>query len=213
MKKMYWKELLKRGENRVNWDNCNNKKVRFVYEDISGEIEIISVNTTMDLITIKYLNVEYTIKFTAFKTCNIKKIFLEKDVIFTNLKLANEIGCFNKVYRIKNNNDVLYVGSTNSLYSRMENHFHMHTPETKQIFEMNNWDRIEYLNIDENEIQTRMELLYIENLIINKYIGLKNINSAISEKNINYMSQERKIYLENIANSAVWEIYGTPKEE
>ena len=65
---------LNRG-NRINWEGSIGYKVRFIYDDIEGWVEIVGYdNTKRGIIVIKYLDNYFKIDIQSFKKCSIGKI-------------------------------------------------------------------------------------------------------------------------------------------
>lgn len=125
------------------------------------------------------------------------------------LQVINSIHCTDCIYRILNNNEVLYVGRTNNMFSRIQNHVTGHTPATKDIFENREWTSIECKNIN-GIIDNINEFSYIENLYIEKYKTI-NHNKGITDNKSKQIKEDRKEYLKNIVNNINWVIYGINK--
>lgn len=65
---------LNRG-NRINWEGSIGYKVRFIYDDIEGWIEIVGYdNTKRGIIVLKYLDNYFKIDVQNFKKCSIGRI-------------------------------------------------------------------------------------------------------------------------------------------
>jgi hypothetical protein len=64
---------LNRG-NRIDWTASVGYKVRFIYDDIEGWIEIVSYNLVNSIITIKYNDKEHKINTDNFKKCKLGKL-------------------------------------------------------------------------------------------------------------------------------------------
>jgi len=75
MKKVFLDKLptggLNRG-NRINWFESVGYKVKFIYDDIQGEIQIVKYKRR--ILTIKYNNKEFEISTTGFSKCQFGKI-------------------------------------------------------------------------------------------------------------------------------------------
>ena len=60
MKKVFLEELPRGGkcikENSINWKESIGYKVKFIYDDIEGEIEIVGYDTKTRCLSIKYNN-------------------------------------------------------------------------------------------------------------------------------------------------------------
>jgi very-short-patch-repair endonuclease len=57
-----------------DWGNYNNQKVRFIYDDIEGWLEIKNYNCKERTLTIIYNNEEYVINVNVFKKCGLGNI-------------------------------------------------------------------------------------------------------------------------------------------
>lgn len=64
-------------------------------------------------------------------------------------------------------NKVLYVGSTEHLYSRLHSHINCNS-NIKDLMQTEKWDKIKYLDVT-NLVYNREELNYLENMLIEVY--------------------------------------------
>lgn len=74
-------------------------------------------------------------------------------------------------------NEVLYVGATEILKERLNQHVNKHT-DIKDIFITESWECIKYLNIT-NLVDSREEMLMLENNLIDLYETKYNKNKSI----------------------------------
>ena len=72
------------------------------------------------------------------------------------------------LYIIVNVDKIIYVGATEDLQVRISKHINKHNPNTKKIFECDNWTSIKYLDINDI-VHNREEMLLLENCLIDLY--------------------------------------------
>ena len=91
MRKVFLEELPHGGyglnDNVINWKNSIGHKVKFIYDDINGYIEILNYNTKTNKLKIKYNNKEYNIYIGTLLSCELGNVLCK---ITKNFKI--EIG-------------------------------------------------------------------------------------------------------------------------
>ena len=73
-----------RGKQVVNWLICHGCVVKFIYDNINGEIEIVDYNSKTSDLTVKYNDKIFTIKTGHFSNCKITKILGLRTIDFKN---------------------------------------------------------------------------------------------------------------------------------
>ena len=73
MRKVFLDELPRRGK-LINWKESVGHKVKFVYDNIEGEVEIINYDTKGSKLTIKYKDKIKPIKSSDFSRCKIGEL-------------------------------------------------------------------------------------------------------------------------------------------
>jgi len=63
-----------RCKGKINWEDCRNIFIHFIYEDIEGDIEIIKYIKNEQAIIIKYENNEFKILISGFKKGKLGRI-------------------------------------------------------------------------------------------------------------------------------------------
>lgn len=59
---------------KINWESVTNSSVKFVYDNIKGEIEVINYDKKSQYLTVKYNNKTFDIKAYEFSKCKISRI-------------------------------------------------------------------------------------------------------------------------------------------
>jgi len=79
MKKVYLDNLPKlNGNNKVNWKKCSGYKVKFIYDDIEDELEIINYNKDNHRLNIIYKNNNYFVNISTLLYCSLGEILKKK---------------------------------------------------------------------------------------------------------------------------------------
>lgn len=117
-----WGKGGKAKEGTINWNECVNKKVAFIYDELEGEIEIVGYNNSDKLLIVVFQNEKFFITTPSLKECeisriigrktsdfkiNINKHFKDKgrDLIITDRKIfLGKDGIKRKKYKYKCNN-------------------------------------------------------------------------------------------------------------
>lgn len=73
-----WGKGGKAKEGTINWSLCVGMKVRFIYDTVEGEIEVINYGSKEQKLTVKYLNNNYDIKTSHFLNGKIGKVIGKK---------------------------------------------------------------------------------------------------------------------------------------
>ena len=73
-----WGKGGKAKEGTINWNESIGRKVKFIYNSIEGEVEIVGYKSEGQSLTIKYLNKEHKMKTSGFLNCKIGKIIGER---------------------------------------------------------------------------------------------------------------------------------------
>jgi len=84
-KKVFLEDLPRRGKliSLVDWKKCIGCKVKFIYDDINGEIEIVDYKSKGNRLYIKYLDKEiWELMTTQFKVCGFGKLLGKKTTKF-----------------------------------------------------------------------------------------------------------------------------------
>ena len=81
MKKIFL-DILPKNNKRIDWKNSIGYKVRFIYDDIEGEVEIIDYNTEKRRLNILYNNIEFSIITSSFLECNLGRLLDKYSSIF-----------------------------------------------------------------------------------------------------------------------------------
>lgn len=109
--KVYWENLPKctNSINKVNWQKSCGLKVKFTYEEIEGELEIIKIDG--QFIFIKYLDYNiHKISKNDFKNCNLEHFLLNKTTNRCNSHIGevriNAYGSKITIIYYKNNRDI-----------------------------------------------------------------------------------------------------------
>ena len=92
----------------INWKLCIGKKVKFIYDDIEGEVEIL--NYKDNYLTIDYLGKSFKIRSTGFTNCNFGEMLNKKTSNF-KINIGSTIGNLfitDRMYKtkIKYNKDI-----------------------------------------------------------------------------------------------------------
>ena len=107
---------------------------------------------------------------------------------------------------ISKDEEVLYIGSTNNLYKRI-NEKHIcgwsHLKLDKDRWKGLNCSRFDYSYLD-GLINSKEERLYIEKILINRFNPILNEYEPIKNNNI---SEERKAELEMIVDSLIFKVW------
>jgi len=102
LKKVYLEELPRRGEKQIDWNNSIGQKIKFIYDDIEGEIKVVNYEKNNNLLHLKYLNDDiFYIKTSHFYKCSIGKLIGKRTIEF-----KAEIG---QVFKDKKR-DIIIVG-------------------------------------------------------------------------------------------------------
>lgn len=106
VRKVFLDDLPRNGK-RINWSECAKYKckIKFIYDDVDGEVEIVSYNSESKKIKIKYCEYDFEMFVGHFKDCKLGK-FLKKQ---TNEFKIN-IDEFNK----DNNIDITIIDKKHS---------------------------------------------------------------------------------------------------
>lgn len=76
-----WEDGIHKG--KINWKETINSKVRFIYNGIEGEVEIISYEDKY--LYVKYLDYEpFRMCYNSFSRCNFKNLLVIKKIGFVN---------------------------------------------------------------------------------------------------------------------------------
>ena len=106
MKKVFLEDLPKRGE-YINWKKSIGYKVKFIYDDVKGEVKIVDYKNSY--LTIIYNKKEFKIQTTSFKNCMLgnlldkktKEFKIEIGITFKDEK--RDITIIDREYRIDKN--------------------------------------------------------------------------------------------------------------
>ncbi len=106
---------------------------------------------------------------------------------------------------IDKNRNVLYIGSTDNIYTRLSQHI---TKNSHLLVNNKGWEKLnchfEYAHVD---AVTQIERLYIEHYLINKYMGkgIWNHRECYVETEKDFkITDTRKVELDSIADNLPW---------
>ena len=94
----------------IDWINCVNHKVRFIYDDIESEIEIVGYDTKSGYLKIQYLNHNmFRIHYVNFVNCQLGKLLGRKtnefkvEIRTRFIDSKRDLTIIDREYRINNN--------------------------------------------------------------------------------------------------------------
>lgn len=142
-----------------------------------------------------------------FKEYN--KQYVEKNRDKINLRNKEYVKQFehDAVYLLANvNQEIIYIGSTNNLYKRINGRHKCGNSNLKLTKER--WidlgcDHFEFCHVD--GLEKKEERLYIERELIKKYNPILNIDNPLKDDSC--ISDERKAELETIIDDIVWKLW------
>lgn len=85
MRKVFLDGLPKRGKtNQINWKKSVGHKVKFIYEDIEGEVEIVDYELKAQKLNIKYNDIIFPINTSSFMNCMLGTLIgkINKNYVF-----------------------------------------------------------------------------------------------------------------------------------
>ena len=78
MKKVFLDDLLRYKEGKykgkINWKKCIGYKVKFIYDDIEGEVEINNYNSNKQQLEIKYNDIYFKLHTSSFSNCKLGEL-------------------------------------------------------------------------------------------------------------------------------------------
>jgi len=74
--------MLPKNNKRIDWKNSIGYKVKFIYDDIEGEVEIIDYDIEKQKLNILYNNIEFSIITSSFLECRLGKLLGKYTSIF-----------------------------------------------------------------------------------------------------------------------------------
>ena len=104
-----------KGKQVIDWKNSVGHKVKFIYDDIEGEVEILSYNTETRHLIIKYLNEEFKILSTQLAECGLTKVLklrtseFKYEIGYTFKDGKRDLTIIDKKYSKANNGQIIKI--------------------------------------------------------------------------------------------------------